>query len=307
MQVLRVKTRAKVNLHLEVLGRRQDGFHEIETIFQTVDLADAMELEPTRDGRVEITCSEASIPTDEANICHRAVLAMRRFAGPTLGARIHLDKRIPAGAGLGGGSANAAGVILGICKGLGLRVSDGRLHRLAAELGSDVPFMLHGGTMLGRGRGERLTPMTAIGPSWFVIVKPSVSISTAWVYSSLSFRLTPDRTRLSLKAANSVLARVPAVRTPFRNALEAVVCPAHPVVAGVLDELLSLRPCLASMTGSGSALFAVFDDERRAAAVAERFSVRGFFTSVVLPAKRAVEFDASHPACGNGLRKGGVR
>jgi 4-diphosphocytidyl-2-C-methyl-D-erythritol kinase len=307
MQVLRVKTRAKVNLHLEVLGRRQDGFHEIETIFQTVDLADAMELEPTRDGRVEITCDDPSIPCDETNICHRAVVAMRRFAGPTLGARIHLDKRIPAGAGLGGGSANAAGVILAVRKGLGLEVTEAHLQRLAAGLGSDVPFMLHGGTMLGRGRGERLTPLTGIGRAWFVIVKPAVSISTAWVYSNLSFRLTPDRTRISLKAANSVLARIPGVHTPFRNVLEAVVCPAHPVVAGVLDELLSLRPCLASMTGSGSALFAVFDEERRAAEVAERFSVRGFFTSVVLPAKRAVEFEASHPACGNGIRKGGVR
>jgi len=306
MPVLRLKTRAKLNLHLEVLGKRPDGFHEIETIFQSVDLADTIELEPTRDGRIVVTCSDPSIPLGVDNLCHRAVAAMRRFAGPDLGARIHLEKRIPAGAGLGGGSANAAGVLLALRRGLALEVSDGRLARTAAALGSDVPFMLQGGTMLGRGRGERLTPLSPIGGAWFVIVKPPISVSTAWVYSRLSLGLTGDRRRISLRAANSILARIPGVSAPFRNALEGVVCPAHPVVAGVLEELLSLRPCLASMTGSGSALFAVFDGQSRATTVAERFSVRGYFTSVVLPAKRAVEFEASHPACGNGIRKGGV-
>jgi 4-diphosphocytidyl-2-C-methyl-D-erythritol kinase len=143
--------------------------------------------------------------------------------------------------------------------------------------------------MLGRGKGEKLTAMEPLRYGTFVIVKPQVSISTAWVYSQFNFRLTSHRHRLNLRSANSALARFPKGRLPFRNALEDVVLPAHPVVAGLLEQLQSERPFFASMTGSGSAVFAIFGREERAADVAERFSVRGLFTSVAKPAKQAVD------------------
>lgn len=287
-----VTTRAKVNLSLEVLKRRQDGYHEIETILQSVDLRDEMDVEITRDGRVAIECDDASIPTDERNLCHRAVVAMRPVAGEDVGARIRLHKAIPASAGLGGGSSNAAGVLLAVRRGLRLDVSDRRLERIAATIGSDVPFMLHGGTMLGRGRGEQLTPLEPLKGGWFVIVKPDVSVSTAWVYGQLNLGLTKHRPRTNLKSVNAILARFarsPGASLSFRNALEDVVCPVYPVVAGILNELLFERPCFASMTGSGSALYAIFATREEAARTAERFSVRGHFTSVVEPAKRAVD------------------
>lgn len=282
-------TRAKVNLHLEVIRRRQDGFHEIETVFQSVDLSDRLDIQLNDRGTVVVSCTDPGIPTDGSNLCARALEAMRPFAGASLGARIHIHKNIPAGAGLGGGSANAAGVLLAVDRALGLKLPPNRLASVAERLGSDVPFMLHGGTMLGRGRGEDLTRLPDLKGGFFTIVKPEISISTAWVYENYKFALTKHRQRINLKAVNAVLARFPAVTASFRNALEDVVCPAYPVVSGILDELLSTQPCFASMTGSGSALYAVYDSEARATEIAERFSVREFYSSVTRPAKRAID------------------
>jgi 4-diphosphocytidyl-2-C-methyl-D-erythritol kinase len=286
---LHLTTRSKVNLSLEVIRRRHDGYHEIETIFQCIDLADTIELELTSDARVEIACTAPDIPTDERNLCHRAVVAMRPLAGASLGARMRIEKRVPSGAGLGGGSSNAAGILLAVCRGLRLDVPMEKLERIAVSLGSDVPFFLHGGTMLGRGRGEVLTALDPLLGGVFVIVKPEVSIPTAWVYSRPTFGLTSHRPRLNLRAANSVLARFPRSVLPFRNALEAAVVPAYPVVARLLEDLLSEQPCFASMTGSGSAVYAIFTSEDRAVEVARRFAGRGLFTSVAKPARQAIE------------------
>ena len=287
--VQEVVARAKVNLSLEVIRRREDGYHEIETVFQCVDLADQLRVELTADSRVTIECDAPEIPVDSGNLCHRAIVAMRALAGPSLGARIRITKRIPPGAGLGGGSADAAGVLLAVRRGLALDVPDEALDKVAASIGSDVPFLLHGGTMLGRGRGEILSPIEPLKRGVFVIVKPPVSISTAWVYSQLNFRLTSHRPRINLRSANSALARFPRGRLPFRNALEDVVLPSYPMVAGLLEQLQSERPFFASMTGSGSAVYAIFDRETRAAQVAERFSVRGLFATVTKPARHAVD------------------
>jgi 4-diphosphocytidyl-2-C-methyl-D-erythritol kinase len=288
-QNVRAITRAKVNLSLEIIRRRSDGFHEIETIFQSISLADELTIEWNGDGAIEISCSDPGIPVDETNLCHRAVVAMRGHAGDDLGARIHIEKRIPSSAGLGGGSSNAAGVILAVDRALKLRLPDRNLEAVAAGLGSDIPFMIHGGTMLGRGRGEILTRLSEMKKCYFTIVKPPVSISTAWVYDHLNLALTKHQQRINLRTVNAVLARFPGVTASFRNALEDVVCPAHPVVSGILDELLATRPSFASMSGSGSALYAIYDNEAQAVETAERFSVQEFYSSVATPAKRAVE------------------
>jgi 4-diphosphocytidyl-2-C-methyl-D-erythritol kinase len=258
-------------------------------VFQSIDLADRMRVQVTDDAIIEIVCSTPGIPVGESNLCHRAIVAMRTVAGPSLGARINLEKHIPTGAGLGGGSSNAAGVILAVDRVLRLGLSRTKLEKLAATVGSDVPFMLRGGTAVGRGRGEKLTPIEPLKECYFVVVKPEVSIPTAWVYSHLTFPLTRHRPRLNLRAVSAVLARFPRSSLPFRNALEEVVFPAYPAVVKVWEELISERPCFASMTGSGSAVYAVFDRETRAAEVAERFSVRGLFASVAKPAKQAVD------------------
>lgn len=289
MPAMNVTARAKVNLSLEIIRRRKDGYHEIETVFQAIDLADRLRIELTSDRRIDIQCTNPEIPTGEENLCHRAVRAMRKLAGPSLGARIHIEKHIPPGAGLGGGSTDAAAVLLAVDRGLGLDLSRERLTEVAGGLGSDVPFFLHGGTMLGRGRGELLTPLEPLKNGVILVVKAPVTISTAWAYSHFNFRLTTHGPRLNLRSVNSVLARFPRAPLPFRNVLEAAVLPAFPMIAALLEQLRSERPCFASMTGSGSAVYAIFDRESRAVEVAERFSVRGLFTSVAKPAKQAID------------------
>jgi 4-diphosphocytidyl-2-C-methyl-D-erythritol kinase len=289
VRALRAVTRAKVNLSLEIIRRRRDGYHEIETILQSIDLADELLVELTMDGVIQLSCSNPNIPIDDANLCHRAVVAMRRYAGESLGARVHIQKNIPPGSGLGGGSANAAGVIRAVEHAMRLKVPVKELESVAAGLGSDVPFMLHGGTMLGRGRGEKLARLESLRGGFFTIVKPPITISTSWAYGNFNFALTKHRPRTNLKTVNAVLARFPGGTMSFRNALEDVVCPTHPVVSGVLDELLSSQPCFASMTGSGSALYAIYDSEAKAVETAKRFSVRGFYSSVARPAKRAID------------------
>jgi 4-diphosphocytidyl-2-C-methyl-D-erythritol kinase len=179
--------------------------------------------------------------------------------------------------------------MLAVDRAFDLRLPVEKLEATAAGLGSDVPFMLHGGTMLGRGKGEILTPLEPLKKGVFVVVKPPISISTAWAYDSFNFTLTKRRPRINLKTVNAVLARFPETTLSFRNSLEDVVCPAHPVISGVLNELLSAQPCFASMTGSGAALYAIFSGEAEAVDTVERFSVKGFFCSLARPAKRAVD------------------
>ena len=288
-------SRAKVNLALHVLHKRKDGYHEIETIFQSINLYDELDLEFRRDGKISITSDDPDIPTGASNLCYRAVVRMRQAAGEDLGARIHIRKRIPHSAGLGGGSSNAAAVMLGVNACLGLDLSTSELEELALGIGSDVPFMIHGGTMLARGRGEKLTKLEKIKKCYFLIVKPSVDISTKWVYDNINFRLTRNRYRFNLNRVNTILTRFPEVTFSFRNDLENVVCPAFPQISGVLDQLLALNPRLAAMSGSGSALFAIFDEEAEASGIAERFSMMGYFTTVVEPSPRAVELHPTRP------------
>jgi 4-diphosphocytidyl-2-C-methyl-D-erythritol kinase len=143
--------------------------------------------------------------------------------------------------------------------------------------------------MLGRGRGERLTPLEPLTGGHFLIVKPPVDISTADVYKNVNLTLTKHRYRINLKAVNSLLTRFPNVSLSFRNALEDVVCPSYPLVAEVLGELLATQPRHAAMSGSGSALFALYESEAKAKKYAEEFSVRGFFTAVAEPSMRAID------------------
>jgi 4-diphosphocytidyl-2-C-methyl-D-erythritol kinase len=283
---------AKVNLSLEILRKRADGFHEIETIFQSVGLYDKLDLTIRPKGSINISSSDPELPRGEGNLCFKAVKEFRKFTDTEVGADIHITKNIPQNAGLGGGSSDAAAVLLALNRAGSPSLPLHHLDKIAAGIGSDVPFMLHGGTMLGKGRGEQLTPLVNLHSGWFLIIKPPVDISTDWVYKNYNFRLTRHRYRINLKSVNAILARFPNAKLSFRNALEDVVCPAFPVVAEALEELLEMKPFFASMSGSGSALYAIFKSEAVAARVAEEFSVKGYFTAVVQPTLRAVELSS---------------
>src|ERR1044072_7359911 len=185
---MRVKSYAKINWTLDVLFKREDGFHELRTIYQTVSLHDTLTLTKT-DGAIEISCDDGRVPVDETNLVYRAARELREVTGIKLGAGIAIEKRIPVAAGMGGGSSNAAATLLGLQKLWQVELDEGTLTEMAAKLGSDVPLFLLGGTLLGLGRGEEVYPLPEVECNYLLLVNPGIAVSTAQAYQKLS-RLT---------------------------------------------------------------------------------------------------------------------
>jgi 4-diphosphocytidyl-2-C-methyl-D-erythritol kinase len=297
MAVRTVISPAKINLHLEVLGLRPDGFHELAMVMQTIDLADTLTLAPTADGRISLSCDEPSLPTDGGNLIVRAAELLKARSGYSeLGAAIQLHKRIPIGAGLAGGSSNGAAALLGLNALWGLGMSRESLHELAAELGSDMPFCLEGGSQLCFGRGERLEALATTAstlPAVLLIKHPEASVSTPWAYGRCrelrgDFYLTSEidfeQRRQSLRQGRLVQClggERPGELPPLRNDLQAVV---EPELACVREGLALLRSSSAAlavaMSGSGPSMFALYADLERARAareeLAERLETGGF-------------------------------
>jgi 4-diphosphocytidyl-2-C-methyl-D-erythritol kinase len=189
-RVLQVKAPAKLNLHLEVLGRRPDGFHEVRTVMQAVSLCDLLTFALREDGGIALRCSGADLPVDERNLVVRAALMLKERHRVARGAAISLTKRIPVGGGLGGGSADAAVALLALSRLWGVEAAAEDVRDMAARLGSDVPFFLSGGTALCEGRGERVLPLACGRPMHYVLVMPPFSLSTARVYAAAETGLT---------------------------------------------------------------------------------------------------------------------
>ena len=188
-----LQSHAKVNLYLDVLGRREDGFHEVETLMHEITLADTVRLRDEPDGRIALECDAPGIPTDATNLAWRAAEAIRAASGERRGVRIGLAKSIPAGGGLGGGSSNAATVLCGLDAMWGLNLGVDRLREIGAGLGSDVPFFVTGGTAVCRGRGEMVSPVANEMRLHLVLVAPGLHVSTAEVYRNLKIDLTLEK------------------------------------------------------------------------------------------------------------------
>lgn len=266
--VVNLEAAAKVNLHLEVLGRRPDGYHEVRTLLQSIDLCDSLSVEVDPSGGLSLGVEpEGVVSAGDDNLVLRAAEALRRQTGCRLGARFGLTKRIPVGAGLGGGSADAAAALVALNRLWRVHLLQYELHELAAGLGSDVPFFLQGGLALGVGRGEEIYPLPDLPRLGVLVVMPEISVSTAAVYGRFESGQTwrsPDPRVYALSAG--LVAAVP--WGEFVNDLQSVVVETWPEVAEALAALESSRPRLAAMTGSGSAVFAVFDGPEEAAVVA---------------------------------------
>lgn len=253
-----VRAPAKLNLFLHVLGRRPDGYHELQTLFQLVDLCDELRIAVTDDGevrRVDAGADDAmaAVPEDR-DLAIRAARLLRERAGIHAGARIAIRKRIPMGGGLGGGSSDAGAVLRTLNRLWSAGLDEDALAALGLELGADVPLFVRGRTAWGEGRGERLTPV-ATDPAWYLIVHPGVAVSTAEVFADPELtRDTPPLTMRDLGTAS------------LRNDCEAVVRRRHPQVAAALDFLA--RHGKARLSGTGACVFAGFATEAEAAAVA---------------------------------------
>lgn len=261
---------AKVNLGLHVLRRRPDGFHDLATVFLPLGWADRLAAQPA--GEVVLTTSDPGLPTDASNLVVRAALALRRWAGtPGLGAALHLDKRVPYGAGLGGGSSDAAAALRLLAGLWSLDVPEAALREIALDLGSDVPFFLDGVAAHGTGRGERLDPLLGADgqpyrcPFWLVVAVPPVHVSTAEAFAGIA----PDdghRPDLAAAVASNDLARWRAeVTNDFQGPVEA----AHPEIRAAREALLDAGAGHAVLSGTGAAVVGAFDAEDGAVDAAE--------------------------------------
>jgi len=261
---LKFKTPAKVNLGLHVHGKREDGFHELETIFQMVSLFDDVELELLSSG-IKLECDTPGIPTDDTNlVCKAALLLRKSYQVEGKGVSIRLKKKIPFGAGLGGGSGNAAGVLMGLNRLWDLNIEREKLFTLAAELGSDVPFFLTSPCALGKGRGERLKVLESCSKFQVLLVFPGFPIATSWVYQNLRLKLTKRPNNISILRKNLSLSNITSLGSQLYNDLESVVIQKFPEVKVVKDELWAWGALGVLLSGSGSTVFGIFDDPEKA-------------------------------------------
>jgi 4-diphosphocytidyl-2-C-methyl-D-erythritol kinase len=265
---------AKVNLVLEVLGKREDGYHELVTVMQAVDLSDRLTLEEAE--ALELRTSAPGVPTDGRNLAMRAAVALREAAGVTRGARITLDKRIPVAAGLGGGSSDAASTLWALNRMWGIRWPVKRLQGLAERLGMDVPFFLGKGRAMATGRGERLKPLPSAGGLALVLVNPNFPLSTKEVYQRVPAGWSAEDvgTRRMLEALRSRSAR--RVAAALTNNLETVVEPAVPAIGRMKAALLAAGALGAVMSGSGPTVFGVARSFDQAQAIRRRVSRAGW-------------------------------
>jgi 4-diphosphocytidyl-2-C-methyl-D-erythritol kinase len=257
------KAHAKVNLHLEVLAKRDDGFHEVETVLQTLALHDRLRFRPTK-GPIHVICEHPRVPEDRTNLCHRAARRLRKRLDLRVGVEIRLEKRIPVAAGLGGGSADAAATLLALSRLWQRELEYEELLVMARELGADVPFFLRGGTQLARGIGDQLTPLHASGRGVYLLVTPSWELSTARVYEGLKMGLTQHGPKVNLQNYKSLLSRFPDRTWPGYNRLADVVLPEYPALHRLYLQLQDTGPKLVMMSGSGPSLFAVYATRRDA-------------------------------------------
>lgn len=270
MPSVRVEALAKVNLGLHVLYRRPDQFHELRTVFQTISLSDRIGVEYRRNGgpAVELECTRSDLAGPD-NLAARAARRLLEAAGDRGRVRIQLEKRIPVGAGLGGGSSDAAAVLQALAHLLRPRPERALLWRLAAELGSDVPFFLVGGRAVGLGRGTELYPLPDDRTRWLLILAPSTPVSTAEAYRRLGPHLTSDPwedkiDRLCSRICVFEPGQAGAFEEGLENDFEKVVFQAHPELETRKARLVALGARPALLCGSGSALFGVFRDRRQA-------------------------------------------
>jgi len=254
---------AKINLVLEVLGKRADGYHEIATVLQTVDLSDRLVIENAR--ALELSVPTPDVPADGTNLVLRAARALAAAAGDGRGARITLDKRIPVAAGLGGGSTDAAATLVGLNRLWGLRWSTARLEDVAVTLGMDVPFFLRGGVAVGKGRGETLEPVVGTGLA-LVLVNPGVGASTAAMYGGVTPDMYSDGGGVDQMVAALRSRRTTRVAAGLTNVLERVAAARYPEVGRMAAALLAAGALGAGMSGSGLTVFGVarsFDHARQ--------------------------------------------
>lgn len=274
---VRLYAPAKVNFRLDVLKKRPDGYHELRMIMQRIDLCDEIEISTRPEPGISLSCNLPYIPLDRRNIVWRAAEEVLKHSGKDIGLNIIIRKMIPVGAGLGGGSSDAATTLMGLNDLLGTGLSEQQLMAIGLQLGADVPFFIFKKPAVAEGIGEKLIPLEHIPKLWLLLVNPAIHVSTSWAYQNLN--LTSEK----------VAARIPLLYTSstdvcsiLANDLEAVTIGRYPVIAEIKRKLMAAGADGALMSGSGSTVFAVFAGEEAAkSALASLKFDNSWFTAVV--------------------------
>ncbi len=287
VRALRVRCPAKINLGLWILGRRPDGYHEIDTILQTVSLEDELLLEESSGG-LKLVNRGLPIPEATPNILERVWSLLKEESKTSRGVNARLTKRIPIGGGLGGGRSHAAGFLRGVNRLLGLGLGDEALHSIAARLGSDVPFFLGGGTARAAGRGERVRHLCPAPPSWVVLATPPLAISTTWAYGRARITLTPGGGGASILTAAIEGHDRDAIASHLHNDFEDVILPEFAVVARLRRSLGESGVLGSLLSGSGSTVFGLARTQEEAQAAARNAVALGATTRVVRTTERGV-------------------
>ena len=260
---MKIRAPAKINLRLRVVGKRKDGYHLVDSIMVPVSLYDEIEIIKARHRgkQLQVTCSHPSVPSGKNNLAYQAASLLLKQTEIPDNVRIHISKRIPVGAGLGGGSTDAAAVLLGLNRLLRLNYSLKKLEKISLSLGADVPFFIKGVPARVQGVGERISPIKKFPRIWLVIAYPGFSVSTAWVYRNLRLKLTKSRVNTSII---SLLESPDKIGRLLVNDLETVTASRYPKIALLKEKLTRAGAAGVLMSGSGSSVFGVFNSRRRA-------------------------------------------
>uniref|UniRef100_A0A7C5V387 4-diphosphocytidyl-2-C-methyl-D-erythritol kinase n=1 Tax=Caldicellulosiruptor owensensis TaxID=55205 RepID=A0A7C5V387_9FIRM len=277
---MELRAYAKINLALDVLSKREDGYHEIRTIMQTVDLYDIINIEKIEEDSIIVTTSSENIPTDNKNHAYIAASLLKERFDVKQGVRIHIEKNIPVSAGLAGGSTDAAAVLKGLNEIFELNLSEQQLMEIGREIGADVPFCLVGGTALCEGIGEKVIKLKSAPQMNILIAKPEVYVSTQAVYEALDLSKVKKRPNIEAMISAIEEGNVKEIAKNLCNVLEMVTVNQYPVINRVKDIMRNNNALGTVMTGSGPAVFGIFSNKYNALKAAERLKV--FIKEIIL-------------------------
>lgn len=273
-----IKAPAKINLSLDVLHKREDGYHEVKMVMSQVDLADRLDLEIREDGKITVELSEGFLPVDHRNLAYQAASLLQHRYDIKLGVSIFIHKHIPVAAGLAGGSSDAAAVLKGLNELWEIGLSTADLASLGSEIGSDVSFCVYGGTALATGRGEIIKPLPSPPPCWVILAKPPIGVSTREIYQRMKIEtpLKEGASEIIIKAIESNDYRM--ICNNLLNSLEEVTLPLYPEVKRIKERMLDSGVDAALMSGSGPTVFGLVKKESRLHRVYN--ALRGFCDQV---------------------------
>ncbi|MEI2993234.1 MAG: 4-(cytidine 5'-diphospho)-2-C-methyl-D-erythritol kinase [Blautia faecicola] len=279
---MRLQAFAKINLGLDVLGKREDGYHEVRMIMQTIRMYDQLDMRKSVEPGIHLTTNKKYIPVDENNLVWRAAKLMMDTCGIMEGVSIHLHKVIPVAAGMAGGSSDAAATLVGMNRLFHCGLSKEKLMELGVQIGADVPYCVLRGTALAEGIGEKLTVLPPMPDCWILIGKPGISVSTKYVYTTLD--LNTDTVHPDIDGMKKALedGNLYGITERMGNVLQDVTIPAYPEVERIKEQMKTLGAVNAMMSGSGPTVFGIFDNEEKAQKACQKLRESGSCQQVFL-------------------------